>query len=184
MSQKNKTAVLGGGCFWCLEAIYTQVKGVNQVTSGYAGGRTKQPTYQEVCSGQTGHAEVVKIDYDPNQVRYEDLLNIFFQVHDPTTLNRQGADVGNQYRSVILASDQDQLKIARQMKAKLEKAKVFDEPVVTEIQELAQFYPAEIHHQNYYLNHSDQPYCQTVIRPKLDKFQKGFLQFLAKKNSD
>jgi peptide-methionine (S)-S-oxide reductase len=166
---KLKIAVFGGGCFWCIEALFERIKGVVSVTSGYAGGKTENPNYTDVCSGTTGHAEVVKIEYDPSIIGYEELLKVFWKAHDPTTLNRQGADVGTQYRSVILYADREQREIAEKSKKELEKAGIFRDPVITEIKELAKFYPAEDYHQDYYQNNSSAGYCRVVIAPKLKK---------------
>jgi peptide-methionine (S)-S-oxide reductase len=167
-------ATLAGGCFWCLEAVYDDLKGVRRVVSGYAGGHTPDPTYEQVCSGATGHAEVVQIEYDPNVVSYRDLLEIFFTIHDPTTLNRQGADVGTQYRSAIFYHDDGQKRIAEDMIAELEREGVFANRIVTEVNALDTFYPAEEYHQDYYANNPNQPYCQVVVAPKLAKFRKKF----------
>ena len=157
---------LGGGCFWCLEAVYQRQKGVTSVVSGYAGGPTENPTYREVCGGQTGHAEVVQITYDPAQINFKTILELFWRCHDPTTLNRQGADVGTQYRSIILYHDQVQKEMAEQS---ISDASVFfNDPIVTEVAALTRFYPAEQEHHNYYNQHSSQPYCTYVIRPKLE----------------
>lgn len=166
---KLKTAVFGGGCFWCIEAVFERIKGVVSVTSGYAGGETENPNYTDVCSGTTGHAEVVKIEYDPSIIGYEELLEVFWKAHDPTTLNRQGADVGTQYRSIILSADREQREIAEKSKKELEKAGIFKDPVITEIKELEKFYPAEDYHQDYYQNNSSAGYCRVVISPKLKK---------------
>ena len=166
---KLKTAVFGGGCFWCIEAVFERAKGVVSVTSGYAGGETENPNYRDVCSGTTGHAEVVKIEYDPSIIGYEELLEVFWKAHDPTTLNRQGADAGTQYRSIILYTDREQREIAEKSKKELEKAGIFKDPVVTEIKELEKFYPAENYHQDYYQNNSSAGYCRVVIAPKLKK---------------
>ncbi len=176
MKKKNdiQAAVLGSGCFWCAEAIFSQLKGVTSVTSGYAGGITTNPTYQQVCSDTTGHAEVVKIDFDPAVITYADLLDIFWQIHDPTTLNRQGNDIGSQYRSIILYSNQEQKLIAQRKLNELEAQKIFPSSIVTEIMPLKEFYPAEDYHREYYFHNKFQPYCQFVISPKLNKFKKQF----------
>jgi peptide-methionine (S)-S-oxide reductase len=161
--------VLGGGCFWCVEALYESLEGVNTVESGYAGGSTKNPTYQAVTSGQTGHAEVVRIEFDPQNINEETLLDFFWEAHDPTTLNRQGADVGTQYRSIILYRSEEQKEAAeRSMKAAQKK---FRDPIVTEIKKLEAFYPAEGYHQDYFKNNPDAPYCRYVIAPKLKKLE-------------
>jgi peptide-methionine (S)-S-oxide reductase len=173
-------ATFGSGCFWCTEAVFLSVKGVEKVESGYAGGKVKNPTYREVCSGLTGHAEVTQITYDPKLVSYEDLLEIFWNTHDPTTLNRQGADEGTQYRSVVFFHNEEQKKIAEAYKKQLEASKVFKNPIVTEISPLTNFYKAEDYHQNYYELNPNQGYCQYVIRPKVDKFKKQFASKLKK----
>ena len=162
-------ATFGGGCFWCVEAVYERLPGVQSVISGYAGGTKPNPTYEEVCTGKTGHAEVAQITYDPTKVTYGQLLEMFWKVHDPTTLNRQGGDVGTQYRSVIFYHDEKQKTSAE--KSKMETQKTFDDPLVTEIQPLKEFYPAENYHQDYYNNHANAPYCTFVIKPKLKKLK-------------
>lgn len=163
-------AVLGGGCFWCLEGILRRVRGVRQVISGYAGGETSNPTYEAVCTGKTGHAEVVKIEYDPLVITYEDILGLFFDLHDPTTLNRQGADVGTQYRSVIFYLDDSQLNAAKRIIAEYERTKKWPNPIVTELAPFAVFYPAEDYHQDFLNQNGSNRYCQMVIAPKLKKF--------------
>jgi len=163
------TATLGGGCFWCLEAVYQEVPGVERVVSGYAGGHRKNPTYQQVCTGTTGHAEVVQVHFDPEVVSYRRLLEIFFTIHDPTQLNRQGADTGTQYRSIILVHSPEQRRVADEVLAEM--AGVFTEPVVTAVEDLEVFYPAEDYHQDYYRQHRTQGYCQVVINPKLAKYR-------------
>jgi peptide-methionine (S)-S-oxide reductase len=173
-SSKEQLATFGGGCFWCTEAIFLSVKGVNKVESGYSGGTVKNPTYKEVCTGLTGHAEVTQITFDPAVVSYEDLLEIFWNTHDPTTLNKQGADEGTQYRSVIFYHDENQKKVADQYKAQLEASKVFPNRIVTEISPLTNYYPAEDYHQNYFALNPNAGYCQYVIRPKVEKFRKQF----------
>ena len=170
----TETATFGGGCFWCLEAVFEELHGVKQVESGYAGGGTTEPSYKEVCSGGTGHAEVVQITFDPEQVSYRDLLEGFFASHDPTTLNRQGADVGTQYRSVILTASNDQEKAARDFIKQITAEEIYSAPIVTEVSSLQRFYPAEAHHQDYYRRNPDQDYCQVVINPKLQKFRQKF----------
>lgn len=162
-------ATLGGGCFWCVEAVYERIEGVRSVISGYAGGTTVNPTYRQVCSGNTGHAEVVQIAYDARQVGFLELLELFWKAHDPTTLNRQGADVGTQYRSIILYHNDQQRRIAEQSKRELEASGVFSDPVITQIEPLDTFYPAEDYHQDYYAKNPTQGYCTVVIRPKLQK---------------
>jgi len=164
-----ETATLGGGCFWCTEAIYQMLPGVISVTSGYAGGTKANPTYREVCGGQTGHAEVVQIQFDPAELSYEKLLDTFWDIHDPTTLNRQGADSGTQYRSVILYSSEAQRAAAEKSKAAAQKR--FSKPIVTEIVPLTHFYKAEDYHQDFYRNNPNQPYCRAVIAPKVEKFE-------------
>lgn len=174
--QNVAVATLAGGCFWCLEAVYDELKGVRRVVSGYAGGEVPDPTYQQVCSGNTGHAEVVQIEFDPGVVSYRDLLEIFFTIHDPTTLNRQGADVGTQYRSAIFYHDDTQRREADAIIAELESEGAFSNPIVTEVTELETFYPAEDYHQDYYENNPYQPYCMVVVAPKLGKFRKKFAE--------
>lgn len=165
---------LGAGCFWCTEAVFQEVNGVEKVVSGYSGGKIKNPSYREVCTGTTGHAEVTQITYDPAVVSYETLLQIFWNTHDPTTLNRQGADVGSQYRSVVFYNTEEERIIAEDYKKQLDKSGVFKSSVVTEISPLLNFYPAEEDHQNYYALNPHQGYCQYVIRPKIEKFRKQF----------
>jgi len=163
-------AVFGAGCFWCVEAIFSQLAGVDSVVSGYCNGATENPTYESVCSGKTGHAEVCRVSYDSNIISFEELLGIFFQVHDPTTLNRQGADTGTQYRSAVFYINEEQKKIAENFINILTEKKVFKDSIVTEITKLDTFYKAEDYHQDYYQNNSNAPYCRAVIKPKLDKF--------------
>ena len=169
-----KTILLGGGCFWCLEPIFRRVPGVSDVVVGYAGGDTDNPSYREVCSGTTGHAEVVQITYDPDVVPLEKILEVFFTVHDPTTLNRQGADVGTQYRSIVLSGDEEDLTIARAVINRLDTSGAYADPIVTEVVPLEIFYPAEDYHQGYFAKNPQQAYCQIVIAPKLEKFKKVF----------
>ncbi len=169
-------ATFGGGCFWCTETIFQRVEGVEQVLPGYMGGTTVNPTYEEVCTGATGHAEVIHIIYDPSRVSYATLLAIFFKTHDPTTLNRQGNDVGTQYRSAIFYHDQLQKGMAEEMIAGLEKEQVFDSPIVTEVTPASEFYEAEDYHKDYFNRNPDNPYCAAVIAPKLDKFLKQYKQ--------
>lgn len=166
-----KKATLGGGCFWCLEAVYQEVDGITDVVSGYAGGHVANPSYKQVCSGTTGHAEVVQLTYDPSVIRYRDLLEIFFTIHDPTTKDREGADVGPQYRSIVLYHDDDQKETANSLIDGFEEDDVFGDPIVTEVEPLDTFYEAEERHQNYYKNNPSQPYCQTVISPKVAKLR-------------
>jgi len=168
------TATFGTGCFWCTEAIFQQLDGVKSVTSGYSGGQVANPTYKQICTGTTGHAECLKVVYDPSKITYDELLEIFWQVHDPTTLNRQGNDVGTQYRSVVFYHNEAQKAKAESYKAALTKSGAWDNPVVTTIEPMVKFYPAEDYHQNYYNNNTGEGYCQFVIRPKLEKFQKVF----------
>ncbi len=174
--------VVGGGCFWCTEAVFQRLKGVTKVVSGYMGGLFPNPSYREICTGKTGHAEVVQISYDPKEISLEELLLAFFKTHDPTTLNRQGNDVGTQYRSVIFYADEQQKNMAMQLIKQLEEAKVFDAPIVTELSPESAFYPAEDYHQDYFNQNSYQPYCSFVIQPKLEKFMKEFGEKLAIKN--
>ncbi|HVZ57165.1 MAG TPA: peptide-methionine (S)-S-oxide reductase MsrA [Chitinophagaceae bacterium] len=172
---KTDTATFGTGCFWCTEALFKELEGVISVTSGYSGGTVPHPTYTEVCTGQTGHAECVQIVYDPAKISFDELLEVFWQVHDPTTLNRQGADVGTQYRSAIFYHNEEQRQKAEKYKADLDKSGAFDRPIVTEITRFSAFYPAEKYHQDYYANNKNSnPYCSIVIRPKLEKFEKVF----------
>ncbi|NOX62585.1 MAG: peptide-methionine (S)-S-oxide reductase MsrA [Chloroflexi bacterium] len=170
----REIATLGGGCFWCLEAVYALVKGVERVEPGYAGGHAPHPTYEQVCSGATGHAEVVQMAFDPGVVSYRELLEIFFTIHDPTTLNRQGADVGSQYRSVIFYHDEAQKQTAQQVMAEIEAAGVWSRPLVTELSPFTEFFRAEEYHRNYFARHPDQGYCQVVIAPKVLKFRQRF----------
>jgi len=170
----RQVAVLGGGCFWCLEAVYLDVDGVLSVESGYAGGQTRDPTYEEVCGGDTGHAEVVKVEFDADRITFRELLGIFFSIHDPTTLNRQGADIGTQYRSVIFHTDDAQRDAARAMIASLESDRVFDRPVVTQVLPLPDYYPAEAYHQRYYERNPYQGYCMAVVGPKVAKFRRQY----------
>ena len=174
MSQRTETATLGGGCFWCLEAIYQNVNGVSLVVSGYAGGSVDNPSYQAVCSGTTGHAEVMQITFDPDVISYDNILYIFWRMHDPTTPNRQGADVGTQYRSIIFYHDETQQEIAEHSRKQADASDLWDNAIVTEVVPLTRFYPAEDYHQNYYRNNPRQPYCTMVIDPKVDKFKKWF----------
>lgn len=180
MESNNETATLGAGCFWCVEAIYERLEGVGSVASGYSGGTVKNPTYEQVCTGRTGHAEVIQVTFDPKKISYKELLEVFFKTHDPTTLNRQGADVGTQYRSAIFYHSPEQKAAAEQVKKEIEAAKVWDDPIVTEISPFTVFYKAEQYHQNYYDQNSSQPYCMMVINPKLSKFRKEFSSKLKK----
>jgi peptide-methionine (S)-S-oxide reductase len=172
---RTETAVLGGGCFWCLEAVYNELRGVHRVISGYAGGTAPNPSYEQVCSGRTGHAEVVQITFDPDVISYREILEVFFTIHDPTTLNRQGADVGTQYRSVILYSSPEQEETARSAMAEVEASGVWRSRLVTELVPLERFYPAEGYHQNYFEMNQYQPYCQIVIAPKVAKVREKYL---------
>ena len=188
MTKENKIAVFGGGCFWCTEAIFEELNGVISVKSGYAGGSPPTgespqtaPTYEEVCSGKTGHAEVIKIEYDPEKISYEELLTVFFYTHDPTTLNKQGADVGEQYRSAIFYTDERQKEEATTFVKQLITEKAYEKPVVTEVKPLENFFEAEDYHQNFYKNNQGKPYCQLVIAPKLEKLKTRF-ENLIKKN--
>jgi peptide-methionine (S)-S-oxide reductase len=172
-----QSATLGGGCFWCLEAVFEQVRGVEKCVSGYCNGTIENPTYEQVCTGRTGHAEVVQLTFDESQITFNDLLDIFFSIHDPTTLNRQGADTGTQYRSGIFHHDDQQRELAIAKIQELEKVRLFPGKIVTEITPLAKFYPAEAYHQSYFQLHGQQPYCQAVISPKLAKFRKVLSRF-------
>ncbi len=168
------TAILGAGCFWCTEAAFQQIKGVKQVISGYAGGNRENPTYEQVCGGKTGHAEVGKIVFDPEEVSYEEILEVYFSIHDPTSLNRQGADIGEQYRSVIFYMTSEQERIAREMVKKLDESHMYNKPIVTAIEPFKNFYEAEDYHRNYYNKNEREPYCQLVISPKLKKLLKNY----------
>ena len=178
MTNQREQATLGGGCFWCLEAIYQDVAGVEKVVSGYAGGHVDNPSYKAVCAGTTGHAEVIQVTFDPQMISYEDILYIFWRIHDPTTLNRQGNDVGTQYRSIILYHDEAQRVIAEKSKAEVGAANLYHNAIVTEIAPLTDFYGAEEYHQNYYKDNRLQPYCMMVIDPKVRKFRKSFKERL------
>ncbi|WP_374173974.1 peptide-methionine (S)-S-oxide reductase MsrA [Flavobacterium tructae] len=180
-SSNLETITLGGGCYWCVEAVYENLDGVKSVVSGFSGGKVANPTYEEVCTGTTGHAEVVQITYDKNITDINEIFKVFFTVHDPTTLNRQGADVGTQYRSVIFYKNDEQKKAAESIIAELNKAKVYSSPIVTKIEPFRAFYKAEDYHQNYYANNKNQPYCKMVIQPKIEKFEKVFKDKLKKK---
>lgn len=177
-SDNTELATLAGGCFWCLEAVYEQVSGVQGVVSGYSGGHLPNPTYRQVCSETTGHAEAVRVTYDPGVISYREILDVFFAIHDPTTLNRQGYDVGSSYRSAIFYHDQDQKAVAEAVISELEEAEIWDDPIVTEVTALSEFYPAEGEHQGFYRRNRFQPYCQVVISPKLAKFRKEHLDKL------
>lgn len=172
--KKYEVATFGEGCFWCSEAIFQRLKGVVKVESGYSGGNVPNPSYQAVCTGKTGHAEVIQLTFDPGVISYTELLKVFWSTHDPTTLNRQGADVGTQYRSVIFYHDQNQKELAEKYKNEIEKARIYSNPIVTEISPFKTFHKAEDYHQNYYNDNTSQPYCSLVITPKLEKFEKVF----------
>ncbi|MFP4368816.1 MAG: peptide-methionine (S)-S-oxide reductase MsrA [Candidatus Kapaibacterium sp.] len=173
-TENYKTATIGGGCFWCVEAVFQKLKGVKSVVSGYSGGKRENPSYEQVCSGATGHAEVVQIEYDESEISFKELLRVFFSTHDPTTLNRQGADAGTQYRSVIFFHDEQQRQDASEVIEFLEQENIYDDPIVTEVSAFDKFYEAEESHQNYYARNSNQPYCSFVINPKLRKLEKLF----------
>ena len=174
MEQRFEIVTLGAGCFWCVEAIYQRLEGVEKVESGYSGGSVKNPSYEQVCTGRTGHTEVIQVTFDPKKLSLKELLQVFFKTHDPTTLNKQGADVGTQYRSAIFYRSDEQKNIAVQVKKETDAAKIWDDPIVTEISPFTEFYKAEEYHQDYYNQNSYQPYCMMVINPKLSKFKKEF----------
>lgn len=176
----SEVATFGGGCFWCLEAAFQQLRGVEKIVSGYAGGRRPNPTYEQVCSGATGHAEVAQITFDPTEISYRDLLGVLFTIHDPTTLNRQGNDVGTQYRSVVFYHSPEQQQAVKEMIAELERERVYDAPIVTEVLPLPEFYPAEAYHQDYYNRNQNQPYCATVVASKVAKVRKSYFDRLVK----
>jgi peptide-methionine (S)-S-oxide reductase len=178
---KNELATLAGGCFWCMEAVFDDLNGVLSVESGYSGGHIANPTYRQVCSEVTGHAEAVQLTYDPSVISYKDILNVFFAVHDPTTLNRQGNDVGTSYRSVIFYHSDDQKANAQEVIRKLTAQKLWSDPIVTEVTRFDKFYIAEDYHQEYFANNADQPYCRVVVAPKLAKFRKQYFDRLKKK---
>jgi peptide-methionine (S)-S-oxide reductase len=175
---QKKLATFGGGCFWCTEAVFLKVKGVSKVVSGYTGGIKPNPTYKDICTGLTGHAEVIQIEYDPAVITYEQLLDVFFHTHDPTTKNRQGADVGTQYRSSVFFHDEEQKESVKKVIAELDKSGDFDDPIVTTIEEMKKFYPAEDYHQNYFAQNPGNPYCQAVVGPKVSKFRKRYKEML------
>jgi peptide-methionine (S)-S-oxide reductase len=179
MDNTKNIATLAGGCFWCLEAVYDELKGVISVESGYSGGHALNPSYEQVCRGNTGHAEVVRITFDPKVISFKDLLNIFFTVHDPTTLNRQGADVGTQYRSAIFYHDEEQKGIAEEVIREITEAGIWDDPIVTEVTPFERFYLAEEYHQEYFANNPYQGYCRAVVAPKVAKFRKQYQEMLA-----
>jgi peptide-methionine (S)-S-oxide reductase len=176
----KEIATLAGGCFWCLEAVFDDLKGVESVESGYMGGKTANPSYEDVCSGETGHAEVVRLTFDPKQVSFKEILDVFFVIHDPTTLNRQGNDAGTQYRSAIFYHSPEQKAAAVQVIANIGAAKIYDDPIVTEVVPASKFYVAEDYHQEYFRRNPAQPYCAFVVRPKVAKFRKHFLEKLKK----
>lgn len=178
MSEPFSTATLGGGCFWCIEAVLEQLDGVREVVSGYAGGDVPNPTYEQVCSGRTGHAEVVQVTFDPAKISYRELLEVFLTLHDPTTGNRQGGDIGTQYRSIVLYHDDAQRKTAEEVIREFEEAGIWGDPIVTQVEPLSEFYSAETYHQEYYRNNTRQPYCQAVIAPKVAKLRQKFLSKL------
>ena len=182
MGDLREVATVGGGCFWCVEAVYLELSGIDSVVSGYSGGHILNPTYQQICTGTTGHAEVVQITYDPELITFHDILQIFFTTHDPTTLNRQGADVGTQYRSVIFYHNEEQRQTAEEVIAKIEAAQTWRNPLVTEVSALEIFYPGEEYHQEYYARNGRQPYCQVVIAPKVAKVRKEYFERLRVKN--
>jgi peptide-methionine (S)-S-oxide reductase len=182
--QTRESATLGGGCFWCLEAVYKELRGVERVVSGYAGGHVPDPTYREVCDGTTGHAEVVQVTFDSSEVTFRELLEVFFTIHDPTTLNRQGGDVGTQYRSAVFYHTPGQRETAEQVMRELEAAAVWDSPLVTEVAPLDRFYPAEDYHQDYFERNPGQFYCRAVVAPKVAKFRKQFLERLKRGGAD
>jgi peptide-methionine (S)-S-oxide reductase len=176
--RRREIATLAGGCFWCLEAAFAQLRGVEKVQSGYSGGTVRNPSYREVCTGTTGHAEVVQITFDPDVISYRDLLEVFFTLHDPTTLNRQGADVGTQYRSAIFYHSPEQQQIAEEVMARMSAEGIWSDPIVTQVVPLEAFYPAETYHDDYYNRNQEQPYCQIVISPKLAKLRKAHQELL------
>jgi len=177
-SDQREIATLAGGCFWCLEAVYDDLRGIESVESGYAGGEVANPTYQQVCTGTTGHAEVVQLTFDPRAITFREILEVFFTIHDPTTLNRQGADVGTQYRSAIFYHSPEQKETAGRVIAELDAAHIWDAPIVTELSPLDKFYPAEDYHQEYFQRNPNQPYCQVVVAPKVAKFRHKYLERL------
>ncbi len=177
---EKELATLAGGCFWCLEAVFDDLRGVDSVESGYMGGKTANPSYEEVCSGETGHAEVAQLSFDPKQVSFKEILEVFFVIHDPTTLNRQGNDVGTQYRSAIFYHSAGQKAAAEQVIANMSAAKIYEDPIVTEVVPASKFYVAEDYHQEYFRRNAAQPYCAFVVKPKVAKFRKHFLEKLKK----
>ena len=179
-SEKLETATFASGCFWCTEAVFQNLRGVKTVVSGYSGGKVENPTYEDICGGRTGHAEVIQVTFDPKVISFDDLLKVFWQTHDPTTPNQQGHDVGTQYRSAVFYHSDDQRRIAEQYKKQLDAAKTFAKPIVTEITPFTKFYPAEKYHQDYFNQNPSQQYCAYIIRPKVEKFQKEFGDLLDK----
>jgi len=177
----NKKIILGGGCFWCVESAFKRLKGITNLVSGYANGKTKDPTYKEICGGETGHAEVVKVEFDPQEINLETILDVFFTVHDPTTLNRQGNDVGTQYRSIIIFSDKDDKDVILKKMSEVSNSKLWNSPLVTEVETLDSFYEAELYHQDYFNNNPGNPYCQAVIPAKISKLENR-LNALGKKS--
>lgn len=179
-NDRIEVATLAGGCFWCLEAVFDELNGVEEVESGYAGGQVVNPTYRQVCSGTTGHAEVIQLRFDPQRISFKELLEVFFTIHDPTTPNRQGADIGTQYRSAIFYHTPEQKATAEQVIREINAAKIWDDPIVTEVTPVPAYYPAEDYHQEYYVNNSNQPYCRAVVAPKVMKLRKYFTEKLKK----
>ena len=177
---ETSLATFGGGCFWCTEAVFLELQGVKKVVSGYSGGHSENPTYKQVCNGHTGHAEVIQIEYDPEKVSFKELLEVFFKTHDPTTRNRQGVDVGSQYRSAVFYHSQEQKEVAEQIIKALDEEEAYDNPIVTEVTEFTKFWPAEDYHQNYLAENPQNPYCQRVVQPKVEKFRKVFKDKLKK----
>lgn len=178
MTESREVATLGGGCFWCIEAVFDELRGVEKVESGYSGGHIENPTYEQVCTGMTGHAEVVQVTFDPEEVSYQEILEVFFSVHDPTTKDRQGPDVGPQYRSVIFYHDEEQKRVAEEVISDLEARGIWEDPIVTELAPFEAFYRAEAYHQDYFRNNPDQPYCRLVVAPKVAKFRRQHLDRL------
>ncbi len=185
MNQANlqEIATLAGGCFWCIEAVFQEINGVENVVSGYTGGPTVNPTYQQVCTGETGHAEAVQVSFDPSKISYREILEVFFSVHDPTTMNRQGADVGTQYQSAIFYQSEEQKAVAEQLIGELNKAHLWKKPIVTQILPLDKFYPAEDYHRDYFARHPEQAYCRMVISPKVNKFRKQWAKRLKRRST-
>jgi peptide-methionine (S)-S-oxide reductase len=180
MSNQFETATLAGGCFWCLEAVFDEIKGIESVESGYSNGHVMNPSYRDVCNGNTGHAEVIRIKFDPSMISFRDLLNVFFAIHDPTTMNRQGGDVGVQYRSAIFYHSPEQKVVAEQTISELNAQKIWSSPIVTEVTAVNNYFVAEDYHQEYFARNQNQPYCQAVVAPKVSKFRKHYLELLKK----